>query len=542
MLAILHLFFVPTKTNAQNALILNGAYIVENGGTATNNIHLVINQPDPLGIVKLSGGGHIHSENQYNFITWYTASNTGSFVFPFGVEGNSADSIPFTFNKTAGNNTVSISTWTTDQQNNPKPELTNVAAVSNMNGVTDSVLYAIDRFWDIQAPATTADLTFSYRGSENTTTTPTDLIQAQHWNGSSWDSPVGSGTNGVTSGIGTAGAFTGQNTFSPWVLIIPTCADTVTKNPAICQGDNFVVGSSTYTVSGTYVDTLNNSLGCDSIITTNLTVNPASVNNVSATICQGDSILLGGAYQTTPGTYNDTIFGGNVYGCDSIITTNLTVNNSSTTTQTFVKCEGFSVTAGTNTYTTTGIYTDIINNCDTLITDLTILPNPQLILIKTDDNCSENSGSIIADVISNNTPITFIWSTGSVDSIINNLSAGMYSATVTDSNGCFNSDSITLNNIDNDCDYFVYLPNVFSPNGDGKNDVFYVRGKGIETISLKIYNRFGNKVFESNNLSEGWDGTYKGTIQNTSVFVFMLEVTFFNGKTLTKSGDISIIR
>ena len=64
ILAILHLLFVPTNTNAQNALILNGAYIVENGGTATTNIHIVIDQPNPLGIVKLSGGGHIHSENQ----------------------------------------------------------------------------------------------------------------------------------------------------------------------------------------------------------------------------------------------------------------------------------------------------------------------------------------------------------------------------------------------------------------------------------------------------------------------------------------------
>ncbi len=228
ILAVLHLFFVPTIAYAQNALILNGAYIVENGGTAATNIHIVINQPNPLGIVKLSGGGHIHSENQYNFVTWNTASNTGNFVFPFGVGGNSADAIPFMFNKTAGNNMVSISTWATDPQNNPKPELTNVAAVSYMDGLTDSVLYAIDRFWDIQASDITADLTFSYRGSENTTISPTGLIEAQHWNGSSWDAPVQSGSNGVISGIGTAGAFTGQHTFSPWVLIIPPCIDTVT--------------------------------------------------------------------------------------------------------------------------------------------------------------------------------------------------------------------------------------------------------------------------------------------------------------------------
>jgi gliding motility-associated-like protein len=248
--------FLTTLVNAQNnALILNGGYAVLNGGTVSNPAYLVVNQPNTSGITR-PGGGHINSENQYNYVKWVAGTNTGNYIFPFGVSGNAADYIPFTFNKTtAGVSDVQLSTWFTDVQNFPKPAATNVGAVTNMFGTADSTLFAIDRFWDIQATAT-ADLTFSYRGVENTTINPTSVVRTQHWNGSAWDSPVGPGNLGVTTSIGTAGPFMGQNTFSPWVLITTTCTDTFTQNPIICQGDSFVVGTNVYTTSGTYIDTI----------------------------------------------------------------------------------------------------------------------------------------------------------------------------------------------------------------------------------------------------------------------------------------------
>ena len=211
---------VTFSSKAQNnALALNGAYIVMDGGTATSNIELVINQPSEFGIVRLHGTGHIHSENQYNVVKWITDSAVGSYVFPFGVEGNTYDYIPVTFNKTAGNSSVTMSTWATDEQNSPRPEASSVAAVSNMSGTADSVLYAIDRFWDIQASGATADLTFSYLGTENTTLNPGYNVMAQHWNGTSWDGLVGSEAEGVTTGVGVAGPFVDQTNFSPWVLV-----------------------------------------------------------------------------------------------------------------------------------------------------------------------------------------------------------------------------------------------------------------------------------------------------------------------------------
>lgn len=244
-----------------NSIVLNGGYIVLNGGTITNNIYVVVNQPNPSGIVRLPAGGHINSENQYNFVKWLSGTTTGSYIFPFGVGGNASDYIPFTFNKTAGNSNISTSTWATNIQNMPHPATTNVGEVTDMLGITDSVEYAIDRFWDIQAATTTADLTFSYKGSENTTSTPTSFVQAQHWNGNTWDAPVGPGTAGVTAGIGTAGPYIGQNTFSPWVIIVPCAVDSVIQNPVICQGSSVTVGTNTYSTTGVFVDNLTNVLG-----------------------------------------------------------------------------------------------------------------------------------------------------------------------------------------------------------------------------------------------------------------------------------------
>ena len=92
----------------------------------------------------------------------------------------------------------------------------------------------------------------------------------------------------------------------------------------ICQGNSLVVGTHSYISSGTYIDTLKTVLGCDSIVNTILTVNPKYVFQIPHTICQGNSIVVGTHSYNTSGTYIDTLK--TSLGCDSIITTILTVN------------------------------------------------------------------------------------------------------------------------------------------------------------------------------------------------------------------------
>jgi gliding motility-associated-like protein len=88
----------------------------------------------------------------------------------------------------------------------------------------------------------------------------------------------------------------------------------------------------------------------------------------------------------------------------------------------------------------------------------------------------------------------------------------------------------------------VYIPNCFTPNGDGNNDVFEIYGHGIERVDLRVFNRWGEKVFESHNQFQGWDGTYKGVLQMPSVFVYEAEVYFLDSSSRVFKGSVTLVR
>jgi gliding motility-associated-like protein len=88
----------------------------------------------------------------------------------------------------------------------------------------------------------------------------------------------------------------------------------------------------------------------------------------------------------------------------------------------------------------------------------------------------------------------------------------------------------------------VDVPSGFSPNGDGVNDVVYVRGYGIEKMTFRIFNRWGEKLFESTNMFDGWDGRYKGIMQEMEVYQYTLNVTFFDKTNTTKKGSITLLK
>ncbi len=89
---------------------------------------------------------------------------------------------------------------------------------------------------------------------------------------------------------------------------------------------------------------------------------------------------------------------------------------------------------------------------------------------------------------------------------------------------------------------YLYVPNAFSPNGDGNNDFLFVRGKNIQELTFKVYDRWGQRVFETNNINEGWDGKYNGQEMENAVFVYYLTLTYADGKTEVKKGNVSLIR
>ncbi|MEI6122536.1 MAG: gliding motility-associated C-terminal domain-containing protein [Bacteroidota bacterium] len=118
-----------------------------------------------------------------------------------------------------------------------------------------------------------------------------------------------------------------------------------------------------------------------------------------------------------------------------------------------------------------------------------------------------------------------------------------YYITIVDNYGCLFQDTLRIVVLDVYCsDPYVYVPNAFTPNGDNKNDELFVRSKMVSDMSFLIYNRWGEKVFETDNIKNGWDGTYNGKPCDPGVFVYYLNVTCHNKTTYLKKGNITIIR
>jgi gliding motility-associated-like protein len=86
------------------------------------------------------------------------------------------------------------------------------------------------------------------------------------------------------------------------------------------------------------------------------------------------------------------------------------------------------------------------------------------------------------------------------------------------------------------------VPNAFSPNGDGKNDRVFIRGFGIAKISWRIYSRWGELVYFSNDYLQSWDGTFKGKLLPQDVYHYVLDLEFSDGKKAIKKGDITLLR
>jgi gliding motility-associated-like protein len=117
-----------------------------------------------------------------------------------------------------------------------------------------------------------------------------------------------------------------------------------------------------------------------------------------------------------------------------------------------------------------------------------------------------------------------------------------YRVRVTDT-GCVRTATITIYLIDVVCGPpDLYIPNAFTPNGDGDNDELLVRGNNITKMTLRVYHRWGEKVFETSNLNEGWDGTYKGKECDPAVFVYYLDIECKGGETYQEKGNVSLIR
>ena len=120
-----------------------------------------------------------------------------------------------------------------------------------------------------------------------------------------------------------------------------------------------------------------------------------------------------------------------------------------------------------------------------------------------------------------------------------------YTLTITDPNGCSTIRTVTIIVLSRACDEpFIFFPNAFSPNNDGENDMLKLRANEnfVTDINWIVYNRWGEKVFEGNNLTDEWDGYFKGELVQPDVYGYCLRVTCTDGEEFVKRGNISILR
>lgn len=115
-----------------------------------------------------------------------------------------------------------------------------------------------------------------------------------------------------------------------------------------------------------------------------------------------------------------------------------------------------------------------------------------------------------------------------------------YYLAYTDNNGCFDTSSILIT-VEHG-NFYAVVPNAFSPNGDGNNDVLYVYHEGVNKLVFRVFNRWGALIFETHSLSEGWDGSFKGKLLSPDVFVYHLDVDFFNLESKRAKGSVTLLR
>ncbi|MEO7530072.1 MAG: gliding motility-associated C-terminal domain-containing protein, partial [Sediminibacterium sp.] len=304
-----------------------------------------------------------------------------------------------------------------------------------------------------------------------------------------------------------------------------------TLDTAICSGETFAG----HNVSGTYSDTLLTAGGCDSVRVLRLTVKTAAVTRttLNITICEG----LSYAGHTTSGTYIDTYPGTNT--CDSIRTVNLTVNPVVRKIMTVNICKGNNYFAAGKLQTQTGVYIDSAKSskgCDSITTtNLFVNPIPAGFLPRDTSLCPDKTLTINLSNYS-----TVSWSTGSTSSSLSVTQSGIYGAQVVDRNGCTGTDSIKV--VFEKC-IPIQIPTAFTPNNDGKNDVFRPTiGVATSNYTMQIWSRWGQLVFETHNTTVGWNGKYAGEMQPNGAYIYTFSFTDPDGFAVYRRGTFVLIR
>ncbi|HXB11274.1 MAG TPA: gliding motility-associated C-terminal domain-containing protein, partial [Bacteroidia bacterium] len=305
------------------------------------------------------------------------------------------------------------------------------------------------------------------------------------------------GANSTCIGQSTTLSATGANTYT-WTAGPGTAINIVTP-----------LANTVYTVTGTDIN------NCVNTALHNVTIKslPTISINGLTTICSGQTTTL-------------TASGANTY----VWSNGPTVSN-----------DIVSPTVNT-TYTVTGTDT---NNCTNSALQLvTATPLPNVVINQGETNITSISGSLVTLEASG--AVNYQWTSGNVScttcaSITESPVANVqYCVTGTNSNNCSNNSCINI--LVQELCGDVFVPDAFSPNGDGVNDLFKVCGNCINKLTLQIFDRWGNKIFETTDPLSGWNGSVQGSEMNTGTYLYQANYTLNSGASSKMHGNFILIR
>ena len=438
--------------------------------------------------------------------------------------------------------------------------------------------------------------------SGNSTTLTASGGGTYSWNTGSTSSSITINPSSITSYTVTVSNGTCSARDSATVKVNPLPIVTLSGNNSICVGSNTTItasGGATYlwntgaTTAGitvspvstiTYSVTVTSTKGCPKDTTVTVTVNPVptpSITPPSATICAGSSTTLtaagGSSYlwsnaETTaiinvsPAstiTYSVTVSNG---GCSATASATVTVNSLPSVTL----GGNTSICAGDSTQiTATGGGTYSWNTGSTNAT-ISVKPATSTTYSLTVTNASGCHKDTNISVTVNSLPVpgvsgpqaicpglealisasggsSYTWNPPiglSNPAIANPIAnpAVTTTYTVTIANGpCNATDTLTVT-VNEKCDS-IYIPNVFTPNGDGKNDFFLVTADGMKDYSIEIFNRWGEKIYSSNQVTNPWDGkSSAGVMEPDGVYYYVINAVYPDGKAFNRDGFIQLLK
>jgi len=326
----------------------------------------------------------------------------------------------------------------------------------------------------------TLDLTINPSSSSTLTTSECD---SYNWNGSTYTS------SGVYSLLLVSS--TGCDSITTLDLTINDSTSSITTL-AVCDSYIWPVNNQMYTSSGVYVEISTNASGCVNTDTLDLTINPITSTTQTTTEC--DSYNWNGSTYTTSGVYSLLLVSST--GCDSTAILDLTINNSYSTSLNIDICAGDSVIIGGTPYYSSGSYNDVyvsVNGCDsTVTTNLTVSTAFSVAII-------QQSSELVVNVSGGAAPYGYFWSTGESGSQITPTVNGLYWIVVSDQDYCYSDtvyytvDWIKTSVEEIGVDYLRIYPNP-------SKDIFNIEFTSLRSqdVIVRVYNVIGEQVLEYN--------------------------------------------